>query len=477
MKGTSTCDICGKSVHTLTRRYKGEGYCSKCYARYFVKRLCPKCGESARLSLDDTSAICRKCEVAKPCIRCGKNEYKTGKVTRYGPVCNACSVYFRKPRACPRCGKLSRRLSRAFKLGITEQVCPQCSSHGRGTCSSCRRHRHLYESPTGEMLCKACLSTGKIPCPECGQLMPAGRKNKCEPCYWLGVLHKRIKLDCVAFSSQIMAEHFETFGKWLGGHSGYKKASLTIHRYLPFFKDIESRWSSIPRYPSLLAAYGVSRLRQQLLPMKWMVENDLIQIDLSLKAEATENRLIQNILGSLSEGKVKNVLLEYHGILNQSYNQSVISLRSVRLALQPATQLLSEANRHNRIVPNQSDIFSLLHRVPGQRNALSKFVGFLNKKFGESLRLPPPTKKAFDARRKRFKEELIRLLVEQDGSLKYKKRLLGVALAYFHDLPLIIGQTHLHIVKSDPSGGLTLQFKGQNYWLPEDIRNRLFASL
>tara|TARA_Y100001954_G_scaffold239514_1_gene314988 strand:+ start:18935 stop:19759 length:825 start_codon:yes stop_codon:yes gene_type:complete len=274
-----------------------------------------------------------------------------------------------------------------------------------------------------------------------------------------------------------MAEHFETFGKWLGGHSGYKKASLTIHRYLPFFKDIESRWSSIPRYPSLLAAYGVSRLRQQLLPMKWMVENDLIQIDLSLKAEATENRLIQNILGSLSEGKVKNVLLEYHGILNQSYNQSVISLRSVRLALQPATQLLSEANRHNRIVPNQSDIFSLLHRVPGQRNALSKFVGFLNKKFGESLRLPPPTKKAFDARRKRFKEELIRLLVEQDGSLKYKKRLLGVALAYFHDLPLIIGQTHLHIVKSDPSGGLTLQFKGQNYWLPEDIRNRLFASL
>lgn len=277
MKSTQTCDICGRCVPVLTRRYRGEGYCSTCYARYFTKRPCPKCGKFARLPIDDPSAICRKCEAVMPCIRCGKSEYKIGKLTQYGPVCNACSVYFREPRICPRCGKESRKLSRALKLGITEQVCPQCAGLDRGTCSFCRRHRRLYESSSGNMLCKDCLDRGTIRCPECGRPMPAGRKSRCESCYWQGVLNERVKLDRAGFCSEIMGNHFEAFGRWLGSHSGPHKASLAIHRHYMFFKEIESRWQAIPDYQTLLNGLGALHLRRHQLSMTWMEEYGFIR--------------------------------------------------------------------------------------------------------------------------------------------------------------------------------------------------------
>jgi hypothetical protein len=306
--------------------------------------------------------------------------------------------------------------------------------------------------------------------------MPAGRKNLCEPCYWRELLEKRIRMDCAAFSSSTMASHFEKFGEWLGGHSGHKKASLAIHRHMLFFKDIESRWDSIPEYSSLLAAYEGAQLRRHFLPIIWMEKTGLIQKDPTLKATISETRRIQNVLGSLDEGKVKNVLLTYYDFLMTSYQQAQITLRTVRLALLPASRLLLEADKHHRNMPNQSDLFSYLLRAPGQRNSLSKFVYFLKNYFGVDLSLPPRTKKASRARREKSKLELIRLLTSGSGSLRYKKRLLGVALNYFHGLPIVVGQTRLHEVESDPSGGLTLQFKDNSYWLPEAISERLLAS-
>ncbi|BCO27328.1 hypothetical protein MIZ03_2216 [Rhodoferax lithotrophicus] len=36
-----------------------------------------------------------------------------------------------------------------------------------------------------------------------------------------------------------MGLHFSNFGAWLGEQVGIHKASITIHRYLSFFLDIE----------------------------------------------------------------------------------------------------------------------------------------------------------------------------------------------------------------------------------------------
>jgi hypothetical protein len=70
----------------------------------------------------------------------------------------------------------------------------------------------------------------------------------------------------------LMAGHFDSFGHWLGQKVGGHKAALTIHRYLPFFMDIERQWRTIPDYHVLLNHFGTQHLRRVLLPMRWMEE-------------------------------------------------------------------------------------------------------------------------------------------------------------------------------------------------------------
>lgn len=118
----STCDECGRKVAKLTRVYRGHGYCATCYARVFKTRPCSKCHVLARLHKKEANAICRRCEHMQPCVRCGKFNRPVGKITPYGPVCNACAVHFREARPCPLCGRSCRRLSRLSRLGSDLQI-------------------------------------------------------------------------------------------------------------------------------------------------------------------------------------------------------------------------------------------------------------------------------------------------------------------------------------------------------------------
>ncbi|BCO27329.1 hypothetical protein MIZ03_2217 [Rhodoferax lithotrophicus] len=43
------CDECGKDVAKIWRVHKGHKFCSTCYARVFKRRMCPKCGNFAKL--------------------------------------------------------------------------------------------------------------------------------------------------------------------------------------------------------------------------------------------------------------------------------------------------------------------------------------------------------------------------------------------------------------------------------------------
>ncbi|WP_319469985.1 hypothetical protein [uncultured Pseudodesulfovibrio sp.] len=299
--------------------------------------------------------------------------------------------------------------------------------------------------------------------------MPAGRKNICETCYWQKLLEKRTRLDCAAFSSPIMASHFKAFGKWLGSHTGFHKASLTIHRYLPFFKDIELKWGKVPNYQALLSAFGAQGLRRQLLPMKWLEENELIQIDLSLKSTTTEKRRIQNILDSVKNDSAK-YLIEYYDFLKARYLCNKISLRSLRLALCPAAKLILTARDSQEIMPVQKDLNCYLKNVPGQRNSISGFIRFLNDNFQANLALPPKTARAALNKKQKSRKELVQLLINPNESLKYRKRLLGVALNYFHGLPLTLGEKLLQDIERMPSGETIVHHKGHNYWLPEELQ-------
>lgn len=468
------CDECGRFVAKIWRVYKGRRYCSTCYARVFKRRICPNCGNYARLPQNNPNAICRHCETNKPCARCGKSDYEIGKITLYGPVCKVCLPYFQEPRVCGLCGKLSIYLSRVKRLNIDIPVCPRCARQDYRTCQACHRYRLLAAAPDGRMLCKVCLEKGNVLCPKCGEIMPAGYGRLCEGCYWKGLLEKRIKMDCAAFSSSKMAVYFKAFIQWLGLKVGKKKAASTIHRYLSFFIEIEQQWQTIPKYDELLAHFGALRLRRVLLPVSWMVETEIIVPNAIAKEEDSNRRRIAAILDRFPMGSQERALLTgYYKSVIEKLEADKTTICSIRLALSPAATLLIKAREMKCIPPNQKVLDAYLETTPGQRAALSGFVCYLRDTHRVGITLPRPNKEKSQQNRKRKLEAEMLVLMEEGGnSEQFQRRWLSVALAYFHRLPKKVGKTiRNEQIAVLEDGGFNVTWSEQTYWIPKADAN------
>lgn len=463
------CDECGKTVEKIWRRYHGHRYCRTCYTREFARRICPKCGNYARLPRGRPDALCPKCETDKPCVRCGKIHYEIGKITPYGPVCTACSVYFRKAEPCEVCGRPSSRLTRVQRMGHDRRLCPRCARSDHEGCQACGRWRMLHESPDGRRLCPRCLEDGDIPCPTCGEQMPAGHGKQCQKCYWRALLEKRIAIDVAAFAIPAIGSHFDAFGRWLGKEVGEHKASLTIHRYLSFFVAIEHEWKEIPKYEVLLGHFGAARLRKVLLPMRWMEVSGLIRQDAEKKEADSERRRILATLELFGKGsQERKILVGYYDEL-QARGMKV---RSIRLSLTPAAALLTGGKKRCQTPPDQKILEEFLDKAPGQRAAVSGFVRYLREKFGASMTLPGINARKEQAnRRKKLEAEMLALMQEGGEGDEFRKRWLSVALAYFHGLPKRIGLlTESKDIHPDGEDGMSVMFDGKSYWVPARYR-------
>lgn len=462
------CDECGKTVARIWRVHKERKYCSTCYARVFKRRMCPKCGNFARLPKNDPDAICLKCQVDKPCARCGKSDYAIGKITPYGPVCSACASYFRETEPCEVCGKLSKRLTRVSRLGHDHRVCPSCASADHGVCQACHHQRLLVQAIDGRMLCKVCLEKEKVSCLECGQPMPAGRGKQCEACYWRSLLNKRLLMSCAAFYTPVMEANFRAFGEWLGKEVGDHRAAITLHRYLPFFLDVEKQWKAIPEYTVLLKHFGTLRLRRVLLPMKWMQEAGLVVPDNVAKEENSDQRRIVDTMNKVEMGTKERAILDgYLNGLMVDLKMENTTLRSIRLAMTPAAALLLKGAGMRRMPPDQEVLTAYLEKTPGQRAAVSGFACYLRCKHGVELSLPKANAGAEKNRKKRLEIKLLALMQEGGEGEKFRQRWLSVSLAYFHGLPMKVGNNiQGDQIFAHEGDGLTIILNEQKYWIP-----------
>lgn len=428
------CDECGRDVAKIDRNYHGTRYCATCYARTFKRRLCPQCGELARLPKDRPDAVCSRCELAKPCARCGKARYAIGKVTPYGPVCNACAPYFREKEPCEACGRMSSRLTRVGRFEHdARRLCPQCSRADYGTCTACRRHRLLTESADGKRLCRACLERGEVPCPSCGKSMPAGYGKTCEACYLAQTSLKRVEIDQAAFTTRAMRDTFGGFGGWLQDKVGHHKAALTIHRYLPFFLEMERQWKTIPPYAELLEHFTSEGLRRMRLPMQWLRETQGVEADPQARENDSERRRILALSTTFSKGSwAAQVLASYHDDLMARCEAGSTSLRSVRLALRPAVSLLLAMEIQGRRLPDQAALDRYLLDAPGQKAAITGFIGFLKAAHGLDLVIRTDVKKTRKARRRKLEREIIRMMKHPEEGDEFTRRWISVGLEYFH---------------------------------------------
>jgi hypothetical protein len=306
--------------------------------------------------------------------------------------------------------------------------------------------------------------------------MPAGYGKQCQACYWKGLLEKRIRMDCAAFSVPRMAAHFEAFGQWLGKEVGEHKAAITVHRYLLFFLDIEKQWRAIPDYYALLAYFGAPRLRRVLLPMRWMQEIGLALPDTVAREEDSDRRRIFATLDKVGKGTLERIILDgYHKALMMGLKDKETTLRSIRLAMTPAAALLLKSRDMGRTPPNQQVLVAYLENTPGQRAAVSGFVRYLRENYGVDLALPKTDSgKAERNRRKKLGAEMLVLMSECGDGDKFRRRWLSVALAYFHGLPRKIGKNIPdEQITAHEDGSLTIVWSSQKYWLPEACTYRL----
>ncbi|MGK5013286.1 hypothetical protein [Janthinobacterium sp. MDB2-8] len=298
--------------------------------------------------------------------------------------------------------------------------------------------------------------------------MPAGRGKRCADCYWTGTFFSRANLDEAGLSTLQVTVLFKEFGLWLINEVPKQIAAQSIHRYFLFFYDIDKKWGAIPSYENLLDHFNAEGLRRVRLPMRWLNETLRVVVDASLREHASEHRRIKAIVSLLlPESMPAKILLAYRDDLLGRMADSKITLRSVRLSLQPAAALLAECEADGMSVPGQLSLNRYLARVPGQQAEITGFVGFINSKYGAGVNIEHKKSQARANRKKKLEIDLISLISAASTDPLFLRQWLSVALAYFHGLPRRVGKRlEDSKISVQADGNFYVAVDEKNYWVP-----------
>lgn len=299
--------------------------------------------------------------------------------------------------------------------------------------------------------------------------MPAGYGSRCEKCYWRELLERRITINIGAFGIPTMAQHFESFGMWLGCRVGTQKAAITVHRYLPFFVAIEHEWRGIPDYYELLKRFGAEQLRRVRLPMAWLSETAGVTPDVRIREADSEQRRIDALMARIAQGTLgAEALGTYRQMLNAKLAAGKTTLHSIRLALRPAVSLLLAADDSGKVLPDQVTLDNYVQQAPGQMAAITGFINLLNRKYSTGISMQHIAKRLQLVRRKKLEVELVDMIRRGEAGSPPSKEWISAALEYFHGLPRGIGRSVRdgQVIPERKGGDVFIAWKGREYWVP-----------
>lgn len=459
------CDWCGNHPVDIKRRYKGEGYCANCYKTWFTKQPCSRCNTLSRLHKKEVEPICRECIKNQPCKRCGNDASINGANTEYGRVCQICyQGYFKKKKTCQECGKDKIGVSRYNELPHDNEICVSCyQRETRATCSACRRFRKVIDTPTG-VLCGKCHEFGEVDCPCCGGQMPAGQGKECEDCYWSHRLQREVAINLYLFKSDKIKKSYEAFIKWFINRTDNKNVVLEHLKFTTFFKTCDEVWHEIPSYSSLVQEFKPEGLRHHLTVLRWLIDTEQVTVNLDIKNEVAEKERILNLLNKLEV--LPESIETYYEFLNEKLALKKTSLKSIRLALQPAIGIYVELsiNRHQK--PSQEQLDAYLRLKQGQLSAITGFVSHINRKYGTNIQCNPPDPEILRKdRRKILERDLIAINHLRNPTRKDYERWVVISLEYFHELKIIRKTlATLNIEKSQDKA--IIKYNKQEYVIP-----------
>lgn len=297
--------------------------------------------------------------------------------------------------------------------------------------------------------------------------MPAGRGHECEKCYWHRSFKSRLNIDLSGFRAAEMSKAFGDFGSWLVEEIGPKPASLKIHQYYLFFSLIEKHWGQIPTYEQLLGKFGADGLRKAGVPMRWLQEACDIVINEAVREHQSETRRIAEMLESVIDPRSNKILQRYYTCMLAKVEQGSTSLRSVRLALRPAVDLLHLASSDAGGIPIQSTLKRFWHVSPGQLAAVTGFVNFLNRTFDLKLESRPDERWMDKSRHQKRERALIELIRERRHGDDFDRKWIAAAMAYFHGVSRVSSKQLVYTASTYKSVSGFNVIHGENeLWVP-----------
>ncbi|MDT9635721.1 hypothetical protein F6S08_31540 [Pseudomonas sp. JV449] len=459
------CDGCGRAIEQPKRIYQEKRYCGNCYPRLFKRRLCPGCGNFSRLPTFDKAARCSACLRSGPCARCNKVDFKVGRITPYGAVCKPCAVHFRESAICESCGTHSQRVARNTLTG--KLLCPKCSGPAAETCPDCRRHRVLIAGSDGRRRCKVCITAGVHACVTCRVSTPAGRGEECEQCYWERTFHKRLAINVAGLSVQSMAQRFQRFGSWALLELGPKAGALKINTYYKFFKELENVWQDVPPYVELLRHFSAEGLRRARVPMRWLSELDGLMMCALARETDSEQRRVQGIMEQPRELWPEQLIVGYYRMLQSRLAAGDISLRSTRLALRSASDLLGHSRLKAGAMVDQKALDSYWRKSPGAVASVTGFIGYLNRVYSAGLNSRPDANWARQQKLAKRERELVELLPQRDETSDFESRWIAKALAYFHGIGRISRKALVYVPATyQGTAGFNIECPQGVLWVP-----------
>ncbi|MCX7553079.1 hypothetical protein OS175_04250 [Marinicella sp. S1101] len=265
-----------------------------------------------------------------------------------------------------------------------------------------------------------------------------------------------------------MTKHFISFASWLKERIGINKAAITINKYIPFFIEIDRMWANIPDYESLANHFGTgfTGLSKFRLPVKWLTMSQLITIDDQVRESVAAKVCIAKYLLEFQEGLFHEVIHVYSKFLENKIKENKMKVRSARIALTPAVGLLKSYQANPQELPTQGQIDQYLVKKHGQKNSLSGFINFLNKRYYLNLKVRVDPIKVMNYEKRRAEVNLVSIIKTTDGSGNEKKWVIN-ALIYFHNvLKVQAYKIHQNSSKAFNSDGFYLEYFDLKYFIP-----------
>ncbi|MGE4499071.1 MAG: hypothetical protein AB7C96_01855 [Hydrogenovibrio sp.] len=302
----------------------------------------------------------------------------------------------------------------------------------------------------------------------------------CKECSFSRTLSRRIKFY-KPLLSKYFQQHFLDFAEWLTERRGILFSAINLSKYFTYFYKLDSlaiKKNDLPTFKNIASVFTVAEARKYLLVTTFLHEKMIIRINHEEKEEISNWNAIDRYLNYFAkDSSFYQMINDYFLMLHAKYLSGKTALRSIRLALTPAFQLLRLCENFEIKFPTSEVIEGYLWRSSGQLAALTGFIHFLNKTNPESfINIKHiKTKLAFERpneSRKMLRQKLIGILKNYQGSSnKYRQLLLKLSIEYLHGIS-VPEKTLLKLNKN--KDGTTI--RGVFFYLPKDITEKITLS-